>query len=69
MPEQEPEPVPDSLIDAGEIYGTAFPGLREYRWQRWMTDSPHKHRPSTPEEWLAFYMDVKDHFSPPEPKA
>ena len=70
VPKQAPEPIPDSLLEAAKLYGenAEFAGIREYRWQRWMTDSPHKHRPSTPEEWLSFYMSVKDRFNPKEPK-
>jgi hypothetical protein len=70
VPKQEPVPIPDALLEAARIYGenAEFAGIREYRWQRWMTESPHKQRPSTPEEWLGFYMSVKDRFNPTEPK-
>ncbi|MGY2892795.1 helix-turn-helix domain-containing protein [Deinococcus sp. UYEF24] len=70
VPKQEPEPIPDSLLEAAALYGDneEFSGIREYRWQRWMADSPHKKRPSTPEEWLGFYMTVKDRFNPKEPE-
>jgi transcriptional regulator with XRE-family HTH domain len=70
VPKQVPPPIPDALLDAVALYGdnTEFAGIKEYRWQRWMTDSPHKKRPSTPEEWLGFYLSVKDRFNPKEPE-
>jgi transcriptional regulator with XRE-family HTH domain len=70
VPKQAPPPIPDALLDAVALYGdnAEFAGIKEYRWQRWMTDSPHKKRPSTPEEWLGFYLSVKDRFNPKEPE-
>jgi len=70
VPKREPTPIPDALLEAAAQYGdnAEFAGIREYRWQRWMADSPHKKRPSTPEEWLGFYMSVKDRFNPKEPE-
>lgn len=64
-----PRPVlPDSLIDAGRIYGDkpGFEGVKEPRWQYHMAGLPHRRRPQTPEEWLALYIDLRDRYDPPE---
>lgn len=70
IPKQPLPPIPDSLIDAGIIYGDrpGMEGLKEYRWQRTMERLPHRRRPQTPEEWLALYLDLRDKLDPPEPK-
>jgi transcriptional regulator with XRE-family HTH domain len=70
VPKQDPPPIPDALLEAAALYGSIpeFAGIAEYRWQSWMNQSPHKKRPSTPEEWLGFYMNVKDRFNPEEPE-
>lgn len=68
VPEPEPAPIPDSLIDAAHQYGHSpeFAGLQEPRWQHWLASVPHRRRPTTPAEWLDFYLRVKDTVDPPE---
>ncbi|UQN06804.1 RodZ family helix-turn-helix domain-containing protein [Deinococcus sp. QL22] len=70
VPKQPPAPIPDAILEAAAQYGDQplFAGIKEYRWQRFLTDSPHKRRPVSPEEWLTFYMEVKDKFDPAEPE-
>ncbi len=60
--------LPDSLVDAGLIYGDkpGFQGIKQPRWQHYMADLPHRRRPQTPEEWLALYLDLRDRYDPPE---
>ncbi|WP_353544248.1 hypothetical protein [Deinococcus xinjiangensis] len=66
---KEEEPIPAALLEAADMFGDtpAFAGLREYRWQYWMAHAPHKERPVTPDDWLNFYVKVKDTVDPKEP--
>lgn len=62
------KPIPAALVQAASEYGkrAEWADLREYRWQRWLTDLHHRRTPQTPEEWLNLFIKMRQEFDPPE---
>ncbi len=56
-----PRPIPEALREAAEIYGDlpAFAGLRERRWQEFMTNVSRHRTPSNPDEWMQEFAALK----------
>ena len=69
VPEQEPEPIPDALVEAARLFGgqSEWAGIAEPRWQRYLADLHYRNKPTTPAGWLNAYLKLKDDHNPPEP--
>lgn len=61
-PVPTPRPLPDSLLQAGEIHGRRFPDLLDPTWQRYLASfRPRGARDDDPEVWLDLYRDLVRH--------
>lgn len=63
--DDQPE-LPNSLQEASIKYGDSIPDLRNSEWLQLLRSvSPHNwDGPETPEEWLALYMNLRNHTKP-----
>ncbi|MFB9992496.1 hypothetical protein ACFFLM_11010 [Deinococcus oregonensis] len=68
VPKPQPEPLPDALQEAVRLYSgqPEFAALAEPRWPRYLHRLHHKHRPTTPDGWLALFIRYRHEFDPPE---
>ncbi len=67
VPRPRPEPLPDALQEAVRLYSgqPEFSALAEPRWPRYLHRLHHKHRPTTPDGWLALFIRYRHEFDPP----
>ncbi len=68
VPTSQPEPLPEALQEAVRLYGgqPEFAALAEPRWPRYLHRLHHKHRPTTPDGWLALFIRYRHEFDPPD---
>ncbi|THF69987.1 hypothetical protein E7T06_09535 [Deinococcus sp. Arct2-2] len=71
VPKPLPEPLPEALQEAVRLYSgqPEFAALAEPRWPRYLHRLHHKHRPTTPDGWLALFLRYRHEFDPPETAA